>query len=177
MENALRHDSPWLEIRLFGLEPETLTDLPVESLLEEANRDFVDRLHVGTLDHTTEIHVAEQGDLALDLGGQGLLTPANQDVRLDPDLHELSDRVLGWLGFELACRRDVRNQGEMNEQRVVPADFLTELADGFEKRERLDVTDCSADLGDDDVMPGGRPAITWTVDPRYSPRRSLLMTA
>src|SRR5258707_10396693 len=48
-----------------------------------------------------------------------LFRSADQDVGLDPDLHELPDRVLGRLGLELAGRRDERHQREVHEQRVL----------------------------------------------------------
>ena len=119
----------------------------------EAERDLVDRPHVGALDHAAEVHVAEERDLPLDVGRDGLLAPADQDVGLDPDLHQVAHRVLGRLGLELARRGDVRHQGQVDEDRVVAADLLAELPDGLEERQRLDVADGAADLGDDDVVP------------------------
>ncbi len=101
-----------------------------------------------------EVDVAEERDLALDVGGERLLAAAHEDVGLDPDLHELAHRVLRRLGLELAGRGDVGHQGEVHEQRVVAAHFLAELADGLEERQRLDVADGAADLGDDHIVPG-----------------------
>ena len=80
-------------------------------------------------------------------------------------------------------------QRDVQEEDVVPADLVADLADGLQERQRLDVADGAADLGDDDVDVVG-PAIcrmrdlislvmcgmTCTVSPRYSPRRSLAMT-
>ena len=157
MQDPLGHDLPGLEVGLLGLQPEALADLPIQSLLEEPHRDLVDRLHVRTLDDAAEIHVAEQGDLALDLRRQRLLAPADQDVGLNSDLHQIAHGMLGRLGLELARGGDVRHQGEMDEERVVASDFLAELADGLEERQRFDVADGSADFGDDDVVPGRRP--------------------
>ena len=56
------------QVGLPGLQPEPLADHAVEALLVEPERDLVDRAHVGALDHAAEVHVAEQGDLALDVG-------------------------------------------------------------------------------------------------------------
>ena len=108
MQDPLGHDLPGLEVGLLGLQPEPLAHLAVEALLEEAERDLVDRLHVRALDHAAEVHVAEERDLALDVRRERLLAPADQDVGLDSDLHQLAHRVLGRLGLELAGRRDVR---------------------------------------------------------------------
>ena len=77
---------------------------------------------------------------------------ADQDVGLDSDLHQLAHRVLGRLGLELARRRDVRHQREVDEDRVVAADVLAELADRLEERQRLDVADRAADLDDHHVV-------------------------
>ena len=160
VEDPLGHRPPAAEIGLPGLEPEPLADLAVEPLLEEAERDLVDRLDVGALDHAAEVHVAEERDLALDVGRDRLLAPADQDVGLDPDLHELADRVLGRLGLELARRGDVGHQGEVDEERVVAADLLAELADGLEERQRLDVAHRAADLGDHHVV-ARAPCAGW----------------
>ena len=42
----------------------------------------------------------------------------------------------------------------MQEEDVVPADVMADLPGGLEERQRLDVTDRAADLGDDDVDVG-----------------------
>ena len=130
---------------------EPLAHHPIESLLQETHRDLVDRLHIGTLDHAAEVDIAEEGDLALDVGGERVVAAADQHVRLDPDFHQLADRVLRGLGLELAGRRDERHQGQVHEERILAADFLAELPDGLEERQRLDVADRAADLDDHDV--------------------------
>ena len=124
----------------------------------QLERDFIDRLHVGTLDHAAEIDVAELRDLALQLLRQRSLGTANENVRLDSDLHELADGVLGRLRLQFGGRRDEWNQREMNEEGVVAADFLAELTDGFEERQRLDVAHRPADLRDDHIVIRCEPA-------------------
>ena len=119
-------------------------------------RDLVDRLHVRALDHAAEVHVAEERDLALDVGGERALGAADQDVGLDSDLHQLAHRVLRRLGLELARGGDVRHQREVDEDRVLAADLLAELADRLEERQRLDVADGAADLDDHDVVSRAR---------------------
>ena len=66
--------------------------------------------------------------------------------------------MLRRLGLELGRRGDERYQGEMDEQRIVPPDFLAELADRFEERQRLDVAHRTAALGDHDVVIRRQPA-------------------
>ncbi len=98
------------------------------------------------------IHVAEQRDLALDRIRERTVGAANQDIRLDPDLHQLAHGVLSGLGLQLAGGRDVRDQREVDEDRVVAPHLLAELPDRLEERQRLDVTHGAADLGDHHVV-------------------------
>ena len=100
-----------------------------------------------------EVDVAEERDLALDLASRRALGAADEDVGLDTDLHQLAHRVLRRLGLHLAGGRDVRHQREVDEDRVLAADLLAELADRLEERQRLDVADRAADLDDHDVVP------------------------
>ena len=77
----------------------------------------------------------------------------------------------------------------MEETDAVRPGVEAELAGGLEEGLALDVADGPADLGDDHIRAPvchrGQPAldllgdmrITWTVAPRYSPRRSRSMTA
>jgi hypothetical protein len=123
----------------------------------EEQRDLIDRRHVTALDDRTELDVAEERDLALHILGEGTLAAADEDVRLDPDLHQLANGVLRRLGLDLAGRGDVGHEGEVNEDRVVAADLLAELPDGLEERERLDVADGAADLDDHHIVVGGDP--------------------
>src|SRR3989475_10113855 len=118
--------------------PPRSTLFPYTTLFR-SERDLVDRLHVRALHDAAEVDVAEQRDLALDLLGQRPLGAAHEDVGLDPDLHELPHRVLGRLGLELCGGGDEGNEREVDEERVVAADLLPELADRLEERQRLDV--------------------------------------
>ncbi len=92
------------------------------------------------------------------------------------------------LGLQFGGRLEIRNQRQMDVEAVLLADVERELANGLEKRLALDVADRAADFGDHhiDVL-SGRFAhaalislvmwgMTWTVLPRYSPRRSFSIT-
>ena len=114
-------------------------------------RNLVDRADVGALDDGAEFHVAEQRDLALDVVGDRTLGAHDENVRLDTDLHQLAHRVLRRLGLELARRRDVRQQREVDEDRVLATDVVAELTNRLEERQRFDVADRAADFDDHDV--------------------------
>ena len=55
------------------------------------------------------------------------------------------------LVFSSSRRLDVRHEREVHVDGVAAADFLPELADRFEERQRFDVADRAADLDDHDV--------------------------
>src|SRR5688572_22973700 len=60
--------------------------------------------------------------------------------------------MLGWLGFDLACTLNVGQIGDMHENRVWVAFLGTQLPDGFNKRQRLDVANRTADLANENIM-------------------------
>ena len=77
----------------------------------------------------------------------------------------------------------------MHVEHVVAAELVAQLADRLEERQALDVADRAADLDQHDVDVGRLGdaqdaalissvmcGITCTVEPRYSPLRSLRMT-
>ena len=80
-----------------------------------------------------------------------MLGAADQEVRLDADLPQGADGMLGGLGFELARRLQVRDQGQMDIKAILAADIERELADRFQERQALDIADRPADLGDHDI--------------------------
>ena len=75
----------------------------------------------------------------------------DQRVGLDTDVAQRRHRVLGRLGLQLARRREVGHQRDVQEEAVVPADVVADLADRLQERQRLDVADRAAHLGDHDV--------------------------
>ena len=97
----------------------------------------------------------EQRDLLADVHRQRALRAAHEHVRRDTDAPQLVDRVLRGLGLQLAGMADVGDEREMDEHAAPPAHVHRELADRLEERQRLDVADGAADLGDDEVHVGG----------------------
>src|SRR5881394_2676 len=154
MQDLLDHGGPGAEVGLLRIEVEARAYLLVEPLVVQLQGNLVDRLDVGALHHAAEVHVAELGDLALQVLGEGTFSAADQDIGLDSDLHQLAYGVLRRLGLELGSRGDERDQRQVDEQRVVAAYFLTELPDRLEERQRLDVADGAADLRDHHIVVG-----------------------
>ena len=102
-------------------------------------------------DDRRRVDVAEERDLAADTRVDGPVGAADDEVGLDTDAAQLLDGVLGRLGLELARRRDIRDERDVDVADVVAPDVLAQLADRFEERQGLDVADRAADLGDDHV--------------------------
>jgi len=69
-------------------------------------------------------------------------------VRLDADPPQLIDRVLGRFGLQLTGVPDVGHQSQVDEHAAPRSEVGVELADRLQERQRLDVADRSADLGD-----------------------------
>ena len=58
-----------------------------------------------------------------------------------------------WVGLVFSSPDGARygHQRDVQEEAVVPADVVADLAGGLQERQRLDVADRAADLGDHDV--------------------------
>src|SRR5437763_3256877 len=150
---------PQVERVLGTVEPEQLADVVVQPFLVEAQRDLVEVGGVDVGDDRLHRHIAQVGDLALELLGDGAVAAADDDVGLDAPAAQLGDRVLGRLGLLLARRTDERDQGEVDVADVVAAHVLAELPDRLQEREDLDVADGAPDLGDHHVdVVGGQLA-------------------
>ncbi len=136
----------------FGLrQVQVLEHDAVQAFRGQHERDLVDRRHVLGGDDRFLVHVAEQRDLALDIGVEKAIRAAQQDVRLDADGSQVADAVLCRLGLQLAGGADERHQRQVHVEGVVAADVLAELADGFEEGQAFDVADRAADLHQHDV--------------------------
>jgi hypothetical protein len=130
---------------------EPLQDDPIEPLGSEHQRHFVDRCDVFCGDHRFFIHVAEERNLALDIGIEKAIGAAEEDVGLNADRTQIAHAMLRRLGLELTGCADVRHQRQVNIERVVATDILAELTNRFEKRQAFDVADRAADLDERDV--------------------------
>ena len=119
--------------------------------MREHQRHFVDGGHVLGGNHGLVFHVAEQRDLPLDVLREEAVGAAQQDVGLNPDAEQLLHGVLRGLGLQLAGGGDVGHQRDVDEQRVLAAQFLAHLADGFDEGQRFDVAHGAADFDDGEV--------------------------
>ena len=126
-------------------------DLGIETLAVIGNRHLIDRVDIQRLNHRFRTDIAEQRDLAPGIGGDLAVAAAEQDIRLNADALQFLDRMLGRLGLQLTGRGNPGHQRQMHEQRPLAAEFVAQLADGFEKRQAFDIADRAADLADQEV--------------------------
>ena len=133
-------------------------EVAVEAFVVEDERDLVQDLGVDRGHDPLERDVAQLGDLLFQPGRDGPVAPAHDRVGLDAPAAQLGDGVLRRLRLLLSRRADVRHEGDVHVEDVLPADLVAELPDRFEEREDLDVADGAADLGDHhvDVVVGER---------------------
>src|SRR5258705_3052603 len=149
------HLAPLGQIGGRYLQAQLVDDDVIERLLMQQDRDPVDVVRVDRGNHRPLFHIGKQGNLAPLLLGQWMLAAAQQHVRLDADAAQLLHRVLRRLGLDLTRAPHYRHQRQVHERAVVAAELDTELADGLEERQRLDVTDGAADLDHADIRAVG----------------------
>ena len=148
---AAHHLLPLGQVGRGRLHPEVVEDEVVDALGAEDERHLVDVVDVVGGDHRVDRQAGEERDLLADLAVEPAFGAADQRVRLDPDPAQLVDRVLGRLRLQLAGVADVGDQRQVDEHRPLRAEVGVELADRLEERQRLDVADRAADLGDHEV--------------------------
>ncbi len=114
-------------------------------------RDFVNAVHILGGDDRILAHVAEQGDFSLDVLPTDTGPCGTEGCRAECRCPEFLHAVLGRLGLHFAGGADVGHQRQVNVEHVLLADVGSELTDGLQKRQTLDVADGSADLHDDHI--------------------------
>jgi hypothetical protein len=132
-------------------EGEELADVAVETLFVQHQRDLVDVAGVGRVHDRLDGHIAQVGDLALEIGRDRARATAHDRVGLNAPTTQLGDGVLGGLRLLLARRPDERHERDVDVADVVATDIEAELTDRFEERKDLDVAHGATDLGDHDV--------------------------
>ena len=157
--------SPFGEVERVGPQTQALDQDLVQPVIDQRERHFVDaELLVALFDDRLALDVAKKGDLVFLLRRDRMLGPADQDIRLDADLPQHPDRMLGRLGLELAGGPQIGDEREMDVQAILAADIQGKLANRLQKRQALDVADRAADLGDHHVDVVARQAMNRRFD-------------
>src|SRR5687767_10809526 len=151
VSNPIDQVGPTFHLRLAGGKVQALQDDAVEPFTGEHEGHLVNARYVLGGDHGLFVDIAEQRDLALDLLVEEAVGAAEQNVGLDADGAQVPDAMLRRLGLQLAGGADEWHQRQVDVEGVLAADILTQLADGFDERQALDVADRAADLDQNDV--------------------------
>ena len=152
--HAAQHGAPPAEIARPAVQLEQPHHHFVHAFFGKHQRHLVDRRHIPRRHHRARVHVAEQRDLIFHSRADGALRAAQQNIGLNTDAAQLFHAVLGGLGFQLLGGGDPGHQRHMHEHAVVAPLLMAHLADGFHKRQRLDVAHGAADLHDHHVHVG-----------------------
>src|SRR5580658_3038732 len=146
--HAINEIEPGAHVGRPVLQLHVTQDLRIEAFAAEFDRDGVNGVHVFHGNDAGFGDVAEEGDFFLEVGGDVAIAAAKQNVGLNTDAEHFLDAVLGGLGFQFAGGRDEGNERDVNEKRVLGAEFEAHLADSFEEGKRFDVADGAADFND-----------------------------
>ena len=123
----------------------------VHLFIQQIQRNLIDGIGIDNLNHRFPIHIAEEGNLFLHFIGHPLFHTAGDNIRMNPQPLELIDAVLGGFGFRLTGSVEIRHKGAVDIKHVLGADFPFHLTDGFQKRLGFDITDGTADFGNDHI--------------------------
>ena len=146
---------PLRQVRLsLTADARLLEDDVVQSLLVHHQRHLIDGGHVEALHHGVGTDVAELRHLLQHHRRQLVLGAQHEDIGLDTFLLQQLDTVLGGLGLELLGSGDIGDIGQVHAD-AAASQLPTQLADGLDKRQRLDIAHGAPDLGDDEVILAG----------------------
>ena len=133
-------------------------------LLVEHDGHGIENVAVVIFNDALRIHIAEQGDLVLDLIRQRVLRAANDNIRIDADRKHFLYAVLGGLAFQLIGGCQVGHQGHMDKQAVLSPGLHGKLANGLQKRLALNIAYGAADFYQAYIGAGVRVACDGTLD-------------
>ena len=149
--HALEYPVPLRPVDVAEGQVEVADDEHVEATVVEDLRDVVDARGVDAGHDSFGLHVAGAGDLRADRIRQGAVGAEHDRIGLDADGAQRRHRVLGRLRLQLSGGPEVGHEGDVDEEHVVPADVVTDLAGRLEEGLGFDIADGAADLGDDDI--------------------------
>jgi len=147
------HILPGGKLRLSGPHVEQFNNLCIESFAVIHQRTLVNAADILGRKDAVDFNIAKQSNLAFNLVGQKVFRPAQQNIRLNADFPQSLHAVLRGFGFHFPGGFNERHPGQMDENGVLPAHFVAELADGFQEGKAFDVAYGSADFHDGNVEP------------------------
>ena len=116
------------------------------------------------VDHRVRGNVTHMRNLALEPSAQWLLASTHNDVWLDTARTQFSHAVLRRLCLLFAAWANERHQGHVQVTDIVTASFITELTDGLQEGQNLDVTNGSAHFSNHNICVFSGDAPDTTLD-------------
>ena len=163
--HVVDHLHPLPQIRLRAGKLQAVAHRLREMLVLHHQRNLIDGVGIEILQHVGTRHVAEQGNLVLQLLRHLIFGAADNDVRPDTHALQLTHRRLRGLCLHFAGTVKIRDQRDMNHARVIRADLLHELTDRLIEGLGFDVADRAAHLDDGDpFLLLARRAVEPTLD-------------
>ena len=152
MHPAVAHLPPLRQIRLALRQAQIAQHDLSQMLVLHHQGDLIENAGVEVLQHMVRADVAEQGELVADVLRQGVVGAAHEHVRPQADALQLADAALRRLRLHLAGGLEIRDEGDEQDDGILLADLILELADGLQEGLALHVADRAADLDDGDLV-------------------------
>lgn len=131
---AVAHLPPLRQIRLALRQAQIAQHDLSQMLVLHHQGDLIENAGVEVLQHMVRADVAEQGELVADVLRQGVVGAAHEHVRPQADALQLADAALRRLRLHLAGGLEIRDEGDEQDDGILLADLVLELADGLPGR-------------------------------------------
>ena len=151
MTKLIYHIGPVGQIRFRTRQVQTFAGSLRQMLLFHGKRCFIQIFHIQVLKNMLFRNITEQSNLVLDAFFQRKLGTAYNNIRLDSHTLQLFDRSLGWFGLHFAGCFQIRDQCDMDQDRIFMTNFMLELTDRLKEWLTFNITDCTAGLNDGDM--------------------------
>ena len=149
---AVAHIAPLVKIGRVVFQAEAFADDVGQMLVLHHQRHLIEDLRVQILQHMARLDIAEQRQLVAHVLRQGIIRAAHQYVRPQADALKLADAALRRLGFHFAGGLEVGDQRDEQDDGVLLAHLVLELADGFQEGGAFHIAHGAADLNDGDLV-------------------------
>ena len=149
---AVAHLPPLRQVRLTLRQAQIAQHDLSQMLVLHHQGDLIENAGVEVLQHMVRADIAEQGELVADVLRQGVVGAAHEHVRPQADALQLADAALRRLRLHLAGGLEIRDEGDEQDDGILLADLILELADGLQEGLALHVADRAADLDDGDLV-------------------------
>ena len=132
-------------------EVQDVEDFTAQTFVFEGERYGVDAVGVQGGDDRSLGHTAEASNFAFELIVDVAIAATDEQIWLDSDRAQLFDRMLGGLGFEFSRCADKGEQGHVDVGQISSSHISSELSNGFQEGQRLNITNSSADFGNHNI--------------------------